>query len=339
MIRQRLLWLDAAKGGAIVLVVLHHSIIHASAAGIADSLYGSLDHYLRQMRMPLFFIASGITTSFAINSTPSQYLTRKVLPICWILLVWTLILGLVFQDFILSHPFGADGVFAYVMHGFLQPDYGLWFVVAILWMSVLAYLVRDLPPWLVLTIAFVIAALIGFGLGPQTIPPLSDHLVNQVLSYGFFFFLGLYGRNIIVTFANRPRYVAVAFLVSAIVFVFFNKFPAGIDAPALFTRSGVLRSLAGATAGLCIAIAASRMAVIGEWLSWFGNRSLSIFVAHGLFLIPLAGWPLLLFADMRVAELVAPALLAALSIAGSLLLYQALIWLHMRWLYRLPIRI
>lgn len=83
MSSERLAWLDAAKGGAIVLVVFHHSLLHADDLGLAPRLYETANYYLRQMRMPMFFLASGLATSFLLHRPAGQYLSRRVVPTLW----------------------------------------------------------------------------------------------------------------------------------------------------------------------------------------------------------------------------------------------------------------
>ena len=101
--RPRLVWADAAKGLCILLVVLHHSTVkHLPAVLPADlSAVGeawlALTAALKPIRMPLFFLLSGLFAAGALRRPWAQVLTARVLTPYWVYAVWLGLLAVVFS--------------------------------------------------------------------------------------------------------------------------------------------------------------------------------------------------------------------------------------------------
>ena len=58
MEKQRIVWIDTAKGICIILVVLYHSLIHTHADFLLSNT--NVENFLSAFRMPLYFALSGI---------------------------------------------------------------------------------------------------------------------------------------------------------------------------------------------------------------------------------------------------------------------------------------
>lgn len=85
----RVQWVDAARGIAIILVVLHHSIQGALDADIASDNWSVVTEFVRTMRMPLFFACAGIFAGKWIRTkTWGEMLRSKVLLLMWVYLLW-----------------------------------------------------------------------------------------------------------------------------------------------------------------------------------------------------------------------------------------------------------
>ena len=74
MEKQRIVWIDKAKGICIILVVLHHSLIHTHADFLLSNT--NVENFLSAFRMPLYFALSGIF--FKTYSSFSIFVIRKI---------------------------------------------------------------------------------------------------------------------------------------------------------------------------------------------------------------------------------------------------------------------
>jgi uncharacterized membrane protein YcfT len=331
----RLVWLDVARGGAIILVVFHHAILLLSKQDLAHSVYIDIDFALKQMRMPLFFLASGIATSFVIDLPRREFFARKLLPIAWIFIFWSLVLGVAFEGIASAPIWSERGILGYLAEVLHDPNYGMWFVLALGGMCLVAMLVRDLPPAIVLIAALAMTIHNDLSLYPRHFPVYPDWMVHNFLNYSLFFFFGLSGSRIIQRHTFTRTQVLALLASATVLFAVLNYI--GHHSARIFEMTQTLRALSGATIGCAVAILLSRLDKIGDLFSWFGRRSLGVFVGHGLFLIPLVQL-LLGFRDMipTWAGAFLPILLTSASVAGAILLFESLTRLRLQWLYVLP---
>ncbi|MDP2013599.1 MAG: acyltransferase family protein, partial [Actinomycetota bacterium] len=68
--RPRIEWMDLVKGTTVLLVVLFHSVIHLDAISKEDnvtSVWSTSMNVLEPMRMPLFFMVSGMLAAGAVS--------------------------------------------------------------------------------------------------------------------------------------------------------------------------------------------------------------------------------------------------------------------------------
>jgi fucose 4-O-acetylase-like acetyltransferase len=93
MPKQRLIWLDLAKGLGINLVVIGHAGRGLMSAGTPDEggILEFLDLIIYSFHMPLFFIISGITTGMRPISSIRPDLLRRIWRIFYPLIFWTYI--------------------------------------------------------------------------------------------------------------------------------------------------------------------------------------------------------------------------------------------------------
>jgi fucose 4-O-acetylase-like acetyltransferase len=91
MQNDRMVWIDAAKGIGIILVVIGHAGRGIMSAAIPDEqrIIPMLDVAIYAFHMPLFFILSGVTIGMRPVSTIQPDLTRKIWRIFYPLVLWT----------------------------------------------------------------------------------------------------------------------------------------------------------------------------------------------------------------------------------------------------------
>lgn len=95
--RQRLLWLDYAKGIGILLVVAGHlmrglvdnGLVSANAPG-----YQWFDFTLYTFHMPLFFCLSGLTAAQSLDKGRAPFIKSKLWTIAWPYVLWSIAFGI-----------------------------------------------------------------------------------------------------------------------------------------------------------------------------------------------------------------------------------------------------
>ncbi len=91
-----LLWVDAVKGLAILLVVFGHAWRGTWAAGLfaqsPDSLFAAIDARIYAFHMPLFFVVSGFFVLSSLQRySPARFLRNRATRLVWPLLLWSYI--------------------------------------------------------------------------------------------------------------------------------------------------------------------------------------------------------------------------------------------------------
>ena len=142
---ERLIWLDIAKGIAILLMVFGHSTIPAA---ISDFIWA--------FHMPLFFIASGYTTNWD-KHTLGYFATHKAKAILLPFLIYSLILLLL--SHVSSEPVSLGNFLSY---GWIS--WALWFVPVLYFATILTKLVYIFSNNYLRIIIVLIYLIIAWGL-------------------------------------------------------------------------------------------------------------------------------------------------------------------------------
>ena len=90
-ITQRITWIDAARGGGIILVVLGHALRGVHERGLLDpAWFEALDTRIYAFHMPLFFLLSGIVFLDGLKGAhPGRYVQSRFWRLIYPLLLWT----------------------------------------------------------------------------------------------------------------------------------------------------------------------------------------------------------------------------------------------------------
>lgn len=259
--------IDALRGAGILLVVFGHLIEQPSSGSeLLHAIYVSIYSF----HMPLFVFLSGM---FARDRLEGRDY-RKI--------VWTLILPLaVFQLVYI----GASRLTGWYEYSLLTPYWLLWFIASmVIWRLVLPLFAS--PAGLVAAMAVAVAAGYDDGIG-YTLS------LSRTLYFLPFFVLGhLYGALLVAAARQRPVAFALMFVGSVGAVLFWWKLglnagaltgsrayasgAADADYPAI-ARLGLM-ALGGASAVGFAALVPARAAMLG----WLGERSLAIYLLHGL---------------------------------------------------------
>jgi uncharacterized membrane protein YcfT len=327
----RLAWVDAAKGMSILLVVAHHSVAFLQASGLVPSAVVAANTALASMRMPLFFLASGLFVAGPLAASWRTLLHKRVALFLYLYLLWTLLRFAFFQipavDAI--DPYHTSDPVTTLALALILPGSLTWFLYALALFAIVCKLIRRVPVWLQLPVAGVLSALAGaevvqFESGPWT----------RIARYFFFFLLGWHARGLVQRVAassNALKVVAAAAgcVVAAAAAVVLDLQPVPGVALAL--------NIAAVTFGVLFAAWISRYR-IGRPLVALGRQTLPVYLLHIFWLAAVMVG--LQYLDVPVvAAYLLPAVMAVVLTALSLVTHRLLVRAHAPWLFALPARL
>jgi fucose 4-O-acetylase-like acetyltransferase len=347
---RRVTWIDAAKGLAIILVVVLHatesvSMTSTGAASGQVAVWDEINYALGSMRMPLFFAMSGLLAAKWVNARWGRVLGVKVALFVWLLVLWPFVraagylLGAVVsgspdpvgealdsldlpEAVVTALPNPLATVAATVLLSPVWPFGIRWFIWALAVFFVVARAAHRVPPRIQLAVAAVVSLLATIGVLD---PP--NRGWDGVLSYAFFFFAGVYLKPQILrlgdalTFRTGAAVVAVWAACVGVFLVWPNH--------ALL----VAMPVTGVVAGIAIG---RGLAGIGA-LRYVGTRTLVVYLTHMLVIHA----ALLVLAP--VVERLGPAFvtvdilaLSALAVVVSLAVGSLAARSPLAWLYAVP---
>ena len=325
---ERIDWLDVAKGGSILLVVLYHSTMYLRLEGQASYAFVQLNALMEPVRMPLFFCISGFLAAGMFRRSWSDLFRRRILLFAYLFALWTLIRFYFYRyaiDNTLTPQEGASHLD--LLTAWLVPSSGLWFIWAL---AIYAILAKALRPWsrpaLAVTTAISVATFAG-------LLPLTSFAHHNVLAYAPFFLAGAwYGASAVAWLGQRPLQVL---LVGIGLFAMLLVALQSLDGVAFGIGRTALSAVALAAAS-AMAVYATRITPLRRSLSYFGRNSLPIYVGHtplvSLFAAGLAAsaihLPLLRYWGVPATMIVA--------IAAAIALHLGARRVGLGWLYRIP---
>lgn len=307
-------WPDVAKGICIILVVLWHVVtkvvVGPPGAGPVTDAWIMLNAQLLPLRIPLFFLVSGVFAARAVVAADGSTWRRRAGRLALLYVVWVLIQTVVLAltpEFATAHA--RDG-WELLLHLTISPT-NLWYLLALAVYLAVARLTRRLPTPVVLVVAAVIAGVAGAGL----LPDLGN--LWQLVQNLFFFLLGLRLRDEV----QRVARVSGVGVLLALAAVYVGAL-AIVSALGIRLLPGVwpLLCLVAVGFGVVLSVVLDRhVEVVARPLRWVGRRTLPIYVLH---MIPLAFIDLGLRAarwrTTPLLEAVGPVVLTAVVIAVCL---------------------
>lgn len=324
--RPELVWPNLAKAGCILLVVMMHlgeQIAHMPWADQAElaAAWHVVNGLIRPVRMPLFFLVSGILASDSImRPRPDTQRSRLVKPL-YLYFVWAMI----YQVLAPIDPSGSW--FEVAMANRFLPALLLtqasWYLVALGMYYLLTRITLPLPVWTTLLLCAFLSVL-----GTLFEGQLAAH-EPKMLRCAIFFVAGVRMKGEVLAFveratAARAMALGVAYLAGAALALKSDTFLLPVD---------VLAVAAGAM--LCTLVARRGSALIGP-ASWLAKRTLPIYLMHFLMMPALAfaieRWAAPLLGSIWVGAaypLLAVPLLVAACLAGHVVLVRtrAAAWL------------
>ncbi len=275
--RPRQRWADVAKGGCIVLVVLwrvtrkDYLQLPWDPGTPVDGAWGRLSELLLPVRMPLFFLVSGLFSARQLTRPWLRVWTARVAPLLYLFVLWTLVHTLVLQltpgfDTAVATSPGALLVQLTVTPG------NLWYLLALAAYVVVARASRRTPHW-ALGAALLLSAVAAAG---WVATPGNRY---GVLTNLVWFLLGtrvphLGGLAVRLTHPSRT-----ALLASTGVLVAAAGLWQGLGADGWFGVRPALGAV-GIAAGVTVAASVAGVARLGPTLAALGRRTLPVYVLH-----------------------------------------------------------
>lgn len=339
---QRLVWVDAARGLAVLAVVVFHVSawwylpLGADLSALGEKLWGGVNNYLGSLRMPLLLAISGLLASRRVlrglgeRRLRLRIVTNVYLYVVWVA-VYALFYGVVPEP---SLPHRIDGVLD-ALRQLVVPETPLWFIFAlVLYTTVLGALHR-VPPGMVLVAAAALSVAVKTWGDPPGMWP-------RVLELGVYFAAGVYGAALLRRFVERASILTtLAAGVVAVGVTLLGRFtdPGLGDAVVSLLRGGAFLVAAAAAVGLL-----ARIGPLGRAGQRLGRRTLPIYVLH----VPLLA--LVMVASDATPDVVrsvvehptggvlAPLLVSAVVVVAALVLHTAALRIGLAALFDLPPR-
>lgn len=176
--RPRLLWVDAFRGLAVLLVVLLHAQAALADSGLAGSeTVRDVNAAVGSFRMPGLMLVSGMLLTLSLRRPPGEYLSGKLRKIAWPWLLWTAVMLPFFGWRTAADP-------TWWLNGTHT-----WFLAVVFAGYLLGLLLRPVPPWLIAVGLFAVAIrldpdAVGGGLHQWAL------LADRMAWFGGFFFIG-----------------------------------------------------------------------------------------------------------------------------------------------------
>ena len=187
----RVEWVDYLKGFCILLVVMMHAVLGVEKAAGAEGWMHVIVSTVQPLRMPAFFLASGLFLMRGIDASWKQFADRKIVHFAYFYVLWLAIQfvfkapGMVAEDGVA----GAAGAFAL---SFVQPFGTLWFIYILPIFYLATRLTRHIAP-VVMVLAAAFLQVLPIHTGAT--------LIDEFASYFLWFYLG---------YAFAPRVFGVA---------------------------------------------------------------------------------------------------------------------------------
>lgn len=273
--KNRINWVDYAKGICIILVVMMHSTLGVEkAAGELSWLHGFID-WARPFRMPDFFMISGLFLASRIDKPWRGYLDSKVLHFTYFYVLWMTI-----QTF--TKSFGvlqSDGLTSFLkiyLEGFYEPYGTLWFIYLLAIFFVITKFLRQVPAPL------IFAAAAALEMAPIET---GFMVIDEFASRYVYFFVGFWMAKHILNYATAVNLRQLAVILAGLVIWGFANYAlvhAGLSTlPGIGLVMGFVGAAAVVSAGVFLA-----KTKLANAIRYCGENSIVIYLSFSLFMAP-----------------------------------------------------
>lgn len=286
----RLAWPDVAKGISILGVVTLHVTLAVPAG--EHTMLAAINMLLDPLRMPLFFLISGLFATKVFRFSFAELFTRRLWFFLVPYLVWVPVeLYLKNREYHVVHGSEMPGIGDYLYHLVLGVNMA-WFLYALILFNLLLWATRRLPPPVAMLISFLPVIALPFHF--------DVHMIGKAVLYLPIFFLGAHLRAILLRFAERsltPGYLwatAGTYLTGLGLHVLWARLPEEnvmavpwplpgaetVGGPELELVIRLLTHFLMLPAGIALSVAIARVLVVSQALQFLGRHTLPIYLGH-----------------------------------------------------------
>lgn len=318
--RTRMVWMDALRGIAIVLIVALHATAIAQSSGLPISRAILIfNGFMEPFRIPLLMTLSGMLLGGSLRKGTGRYLQGKVRAILWPYIVWTLVAFLYF-------PFlGVE----MLQRAVWAPSTYLWYLHTLFLCYLIALALRRVPPLTALAIVLAI------GLVVQLLPlaePFSLMSLGRTCAMLVCFLTGhLFMEHLDEALAVLRRWWVTALLLVLGVGLGWLGLQGTVQVANNPWFSVPIIATIGA--GIGIAQRIPWTSLPGRWIRWVGRHSIIYYVMHWI-VIDFSLRFIRLLPDWRGFVVVPALVLTALAVCGLVALAQRSLP-PVRWLFRI----
>lgn len=342
VIKARMLWVDVARGVCVLLVVLHHVIRQLAAEApdgwrVAVGFWDSVDDVLTPIRIPLFFLMSGMLVAGRVSAPWPSAKSKLVVP-AYLYVVWSALLAA--REFVpVGDGMDGSGVskLGSVLAEIVLACSGYWYLFALpIYFAIARYTVwvnRYLLVVVLLVPLLFRSEITSFFVDLSSNFTESPSLLGSICVNVGFFVAGARFKSEVGKFAESSSTIwAFGLLVIYVVSI--------VASVSLASQiMGILASFAGILLGVCSArLIEARMS--GAVLKYIGARTLPVYVLQFFFISILSLiWSLSGGRADRLPSVVGfpyPLLLVAIISAVSLLFYNLASRTRLRYLFQPP---
>jgi uncharacterized membrane protein YcfT len=325
-----LVWADLAKAACIILVILYHAGKITEASGWVhqaeiSGAWNAFSTFLQPIRMPTFFLISGVLTSRSIISPSADTVSKRLIKPVYLYVLW----GAIFVAIVPAYPhtnqigFGVLTRVQVVCLG-LSPA---WYLMALGAYYCAAAITRE---WRLDFLLLVCAALsvVGSLLQPSTL----NHISN-IARCAFFFIVGVRMKEAVLVFAANPSVrllvlTGVLWMVGSTLCVMLGDFLLPVD------------MVAAAFAIQAVALAGARWQILHRPARWLAQRTLQIYLLHFLMLACFGHFLKSSLSPTVLGSfwlgLVAPLVATAFALSASLIIGDLMRRHRLGWMFALP---
>src|ERR1700736_2593884 len=301
-------WVDYAKGICIVMVVMMHSVVGVELAFGQSGFMHVLVAFAKPLRMPDFFLISGLFLSLVIGRDWRLYLDRKVVHFAYFYLLWVTI-----QFGFKAPAFAAETSWSHVgwmyLESFIEPFGTLWFIYLLPVFFVVTKATRKMPPAAI----WGVAALLEMAHIATGWTVIDEFCARFVYFYSGYLFAGH-----VFALSDRARARPGLALAGLAVWALVNG---GLIASGLSELP--LISLMLGLSGACAIVTIGTLLARAHWLNFLrfcGEHSIVIYLA---FFLPMAATRTLLLRAGVIHDIGTISLIVTLAgVVGALALWR-----------------
>lgn len=329
--------MDLVKGTTVLVVVLFHSVVHMAAVTKQDNvstIWHTAMMVLEPMRMPLFFMVSGMLAAGAV-SRPWRFSRRRTYGMAYLYVMWSAIFFTVVAFYINSSWLSSLAQFPREL---LLGSSGYWYLYALLIYFVLAKVLSRWPAWIVIVIVIVpnlLRASVAQWNRDYLIDIDSGSMMTSIATNLVFYLIGAYCKELLVKITDYASWLRVSVILAAV--IAFGIWRSTM--PSLWEQTYLPISLAWIVGGVMAAHLLVQYEGPRRFGTFFGAHTLPIFVVQFPLLMGLSSYlhnnqPE--FMHNPFVQLVFPIVVTTAFVAIALAVYRATLNNPGKYLFEAP---